>query len=149
MDTLLLGLALIVGIIASIIDIRKECIPNWLLIGGALVIIVTCLLVSASSLLSRALTALVVFVLFIVFYLILKKGLGMGDVKLIALIAFSFYFVGTWIVLITACLVALSWTLCRNLSHWNNDIAKKRIPFAPFLTLGMAVALFAKYKQLW
>jgi leader peptidase (prepilin peptidase) / N-methyltransferase len=144
-----MDIVFIVGIIASVIDIKKKCIPNWLIIFGGLVTITACFIFSPSSICSCALISLSFFAIFLCFCLLQKKGLGMGDVKFITLISFSFAIVGTWIVLTTSCLLALAWALWRYLSQRNKQQAKKQIPFAPFLTLGMAFALFAKYKQLW
>jgi Flp pilus assembly protein protease CpaA len=114
---ILTSTALICGIIATYTDIKDKYIPNWLIGIGIITSIILCLFYYPSRLFFRAIVSICFFVIFLVFVFLNKKRFGMGDVNFIALISFSYEIVGTWIVLMSA------------------------FPFAPFLTLGMLVAL--------
>ena len=63
---------------------------------------------------------------------IYTKGLGMGDVKLAAIIGYSAGFFKTSVVFIFACVIGLVFFL---LVYFLKKQIKK-IPFAPFVTVG-------------
>jgi len=70
----------------------------------------------------------------------------MGDVKFISVIAFAFVLIGTWIVLAGACVTALGFAGVYRLVTKRKTL---KLPFAPFLTLGMIAAMIAKSRNLW
>lgn len=145
----LFGLTFLLGLFAAYVDIRTKLIPNRLIVVSISLLLILCLVIDRSSLAFRLLFATSVFLLLMSLNLLSKNKFGMGDVKLISIIAFSYLPIGSWIVLIVACVTGIVFALLHNVFHKRKYFIIKGIPFAPFLCIGMAIALFAKDLKLW
>jgi leader peptidase (prepilin peptidase)/N-methyltransferase len=69
-----------------------------------------------------------------------KESLGMGDVKLGAVIGFYLGFTDFLLALIAGSLIAILASIIRTRSP--DTMKKTRIPLAPYLTLGILLVLF-------
>ncbi|MDR2181783.1 MAG: A24 family peptidase [Treponema sp.] len=132
------------GIIITVCDVREMRIPDPLLVLLALSLLL-CDLIPArgnpSVFAGRAALRLpAAFLTFAALYLLyrVKGGIGLGDVKYAAVMA---YFNGAPAIisaLLAACLGALAvWGAGALFFRWD---AKRRIPFAPFLSAGAVAA---------
>jgi prepilin signal peptidase PulO-like enzyme (type II secretory pathway) len=139
--------ALLFGVAVSIIDIRTQRIPNWLLLIGLVCSLAAKALWLRQGLIALSLATVFYLCVFLLFAFFAHGKLGMGDVKYIALISFSFGLIGTWFVLVGACISGLGYALI--FLKPKKEAAVKAFPFAPFLGFGMLIALIAKYLKLW
>jgi leader peptidase (prepilin peptidase) / N-methyltransferase len=128
---------LLAAVPITVIDIRQYRIPDVLSLGGLGFLFAFDLFMFPRMLVSESLLAFFAFGLFL-FLRATTKGLGFGDVKYAALIAFfsglPFFFAA----LIAAASGGIGyWILCRAVWH---RTANTRNPFAPFLSAGALVA---------
>jgi leader peptidase (prepilin peptidase) / N-methyltransferase len=135
------------GVLLGVIDLQHRLLPNRVVVP-ALGIAVGLLLLAAAAeqdwaaLLRAGLGAVVLFAVFLVLALIAPSGLGMGDVKLAALLGLYLGWVGWHAVVIGAAggfvvqaLVALSLLATRRIG------LRGELPFGPAMLLGAAVAI--------
>jgi leader peptidase (prepilin peptidase) / N-methyltransferase len=135
------------GVLLGVIDLQHRLLPNRVVVP-ALGIAVGLLLLAAAAeqdwaaLLRAGLGAVVLFAVFLVLALIAPSGLGMGDVKLAALLGLYLGWVGWHAVVIGAAggfvvqaVVALSLLATRRIG------LRGELPFGPAMLLGAAVAI--------
>jgi leader peptidase (prepilin peptidase) / N-methyltransferase len=135
------------GVLLGVIDLQHRLLPNCVVVP-ALGIAVGLLLLAAAAeqdwaaLLRAGLGAVVLFAVFLVLALIAPSGLGMGDVKLAALLGLYLGWVGWHAVVIGAAggfvvqaVVALSLLATRRIG------LRGELPFGPAMLLGAAVAI--------
>jgi prepilin signal peptidase PulO-like enzyme (type II secretory pathway) len=131
-----LAVSLIIITVCSFYDYQNKIIPNNILIPAFVFLII--INDSSNTNHRRLLLASLVFFTFILFRKLTNNKLGMGDIKLISLIAFSFGIAGTWITLFLACISSLIYILVKNKFLRQKSTA---IPFAPFLLLGSCITI--------
>ena len=139
----LLGLALVLLLVpVALIDLDHRIIPNKLMLVGAVVAPAILLATAPDDLLEHALAALAAGGFFLLAALAYPRGMGMGDVKLAAVLGlFLGRAVGPaiFVALITGTLVGAA-----VIAHKGaREGRKTAVPFGPFLALGGVVALFA------
>ncbi len=136
-----------VGVLLGVIDLQHRLLPNRIVVP-ALGIAAALLLVASvpgqewAALLRAALGAVVLFAVFLVLALIAPSGLGMGDVKLAALIGLYLGWLGWEAVVIGAAagfvfqaLVALALLATRHIG------LRGELPFGPAMLVGAALAI--------
>jgi len=139
----LLGLALVLLLVSvTLIDLDHRIIPNSLMLLGAVIAPALVLLVAPDDLPEHLIAAVAAGGFFLLTVLAYPRGMGMGDVKLAAVLGL---FLGRAVA--PALFVALvSGTLVGALIMARKGVQEGRktaVPFGPFLALGGAVALFA------
>jgi len=138
---------IIFGYIASVFDIKERRIPNGLILAMLAAWVITMMPklfldtdVALSLLKDSALGFAIGGGLFLLVYLISRKGLGGGDVKFMAVTGFYLGFGGIVPAMlygtILAALAGLTLIALKRISR------KDRIPLAPFLYAGILIVIF-------
>lgn len=139
---LALGLVFVSTLVAvSVTDLERRIIPNAILGVAAIIGIAIAAATDPSSLPERLLVGLGAGALLLTAALAYPRGMGMGDVKLAALMGL---FLGRYVA--PALLVALAAGSIVGIAMIARDGAQARkqaIPFGPFLALGGVVGLLA------
>jgi leader peptidase (prepilin peptidase) / N-methyltransferase len=137
-----MGLVLVTALMAvTITDLEQRIIPNKILLVAAVLGLAIAAVFDTSSLPERAISAAAAGGLLFLAALAYPRGMGLGDVKLAALMGF---FLGRNVA--PALLVALISGSVAGLAMIAREGAsarKKAIPFGPFLALGALVGLLA------
>ncbi len=138
---LALGLILCTMLTAvTLTDLELRLIPNAILLAGAVAAIAIVVISDASSLDQRAIAAVGAGGALLLVALAYPRGMGMGDVKLVATMGL---FLGRAIVpailvgLLTGALVGLAL-----IARHGQKARKRAIPFGPFLALGGVIGLW-------
>lgn len=128
------ALCLLYLVIISICDIRTKRIPDILTAIFFFILLFSDILSSPSSISGKILCGLFFFVLFFITAMF-SKGLGMGDIKLAAVIGYCIGYLETSVVFICACATGIVFCFIVYLFR------KKKIilPFAPFVTAGYVI----------
>jgi leader peptidase (prepilin peptidase)/N-methyltransferase len=125
--------------VASFVDVQKKVIPNTLIIIGSVIGIVMLFLNTEIAYISVLAAVVVIGGIFLIISFVTEGSFGMGDVKLIACLALFVgleKLIGTLFVsFIASGFIGLIF-LIRSKKN-----AKKELPFAPFLLLGLIVIL--------
>jgi leader peptidase (prepilin peptidase) / N-methyltransferase len=142
-ESALLGLALVLLLVpVTLIDLDHRIIPNRLMLIGAVVAPALVLLTEPDAIAEHLIAAAAAGGFFLVTVLAYPRGMGMGDVKLAAVLGL---FLGRSVA--PALFVALiSGTLIGAIviaRKGAREGRKTAVPFGPFLALGGVVALFA------
>lgn len=130
---------------AGIIDAYEMRIPNRvLLLGLVMVVLIAAVELvtvpdSAGELLVRLIAAAVVFVVCILFLLLSRGGLGMGDVKLFALIGLYFGLSGLLIALF--CSILLVFVAALVLLFLKKKKKNDELSFGPYILAGALLAM--------
>lgn len=130
----------------TLTDLEQRIIPNVLLAGAAVAALAIVGLTDPSSLPDRLIAAAGAGGFMLLFAVAYPRGMGMGDVKLVAVMGL---FLGRAIIpavaiaVLAGALVGLV-TMARH----GSEARKHAIPFGPFLALGGVVALFAGNEML-
>jgi leader peptidase (prepilin peptidase)/N-methyltransferase len=139
----LLGLALVLLLVpVTLIDLDHRIIPNKLMLVGAIVAPALVLATAPDDLVEHLVAGVAAGGFFLLAVLAYPRGMGMGDVKLAAVLGlFLGRAVGpaVFIALITGTLVGAA-VIARKGAR---EGRKTAVPFGPFLALGAVVALFA------
>jgi leader peptidase (prepilin peptidase)/N-methyltransferase len=139
---LALGLVLVTALMAvTITDLERRIIPNKILLAAAIAGVAIAAIFDPSSLPERALAALAAGGLLFLAALAYPRGMGLGDVKLAAVMGL---FLGRNVA--PALLVALLAGSAVGLAmivREGSAARKKAIPFGPFLAFGAMVGLLA------
>jgi leader peptidase (prepilin peptidase)/N-methyltransferase len=139
----LLGLALVLLLVpVTLIDLDHRIIPNKLMLVGAIVAPALVLATAPDDLVDHLVAGVAAGGFFLLAVLAYPRGMGMGDVKLAAVLGlFLGRAVGpaVFIALITGTLVGAA-VIARKGAR---EGRKTAVPFGPFLALGAVVALFA------
>ncbi len=122
-------------LIISAFDISEKRIPNFLLALLVTASLIMKLVFSPGGLPSDFFSAALFFLLFFSVRL-LTRGLGMGDVKLAAVLGFSAGFYRAVVSLIVACIAGI---VLYPIIFFKNK-GKVRIPLAPFIAAGYIVS---------
>lgn len=135
-----LGLVFVTTLVAiTLTDLELRLIPNRILLPAAIIGIAIVGVGDPGSLPERVIAAVAAGGLFFVAALAYPRGMGLGDVKLAALMGF---FLGRnvapaiFVALLTGSLVGLG-----VIAHNGKAARKQAIPFGPFLALGGVVGL--------
>jgi leader peptidase (prepilin peptidase) / N-methyltransferase len=136
-----------VGVLLGVIDLQHRLLPNRIVVP-ALGIAVALLVVAAvpgqdwAALVRAALGAVVLFAVFLVLALIAPSGLGMGDVKLAALlglylgwISWNAVVIGAAAGFVVQAVVALALLATRRIG------LRGELPFGPAMLLGAVLAI--------
>jgi leader peptidase (prepilin peptidase)/N-methyltransferase len=139
---LILGLVLCAVLVTiTLTDLERRIIPNAVLAFGAVAAIAIVAVSDPSSLPERVLAAVGAGGFLLAFALVYPRGMGMGDVKLVAMMGL---FLGRAIVpgllvgVIAGALVGLA-----IMARHGGAARKNAIPFGPFLAFGGIVGLLA------
>jgi len=140
---LALGLVFVaVLVMVTLTDLERRVIPNSILIAGAVIGLGIIVATDPSSLPERGIAAVAAGGFLLVAALLYPRGMGMGDVKLAAVIGL---FLGREVA--PAMLVALVAGALFGLAIMLREGAaagrKRAVPFGPFLALGGVVGLLA------
>jgi leader peptidase (prepilin peptidase) / N-methyltransferase len=139
----LLGVALVLLLIPiTLIDLDHRIIPNKLTLLGAVVAPVLVALTAPDALVEHLIAAVAAGGFFLLAALAYPRGMGMGDVKLAAVLGlFLGRAVGpaVFVALVAGTLVGAA-VIARKGAQ---EGRKTAVPFGPFLALGAVVALFA------
>jgi leader peptidase (prepilin peptidase)/N-methyltransferase len=139
---LALGLVFVATLAAvTLTDLERRIIPNRILLASALIGLAIVALADPGSLPERALAAAAAGGLLLLTALVYPSGMGMGDVKLAALMGL---FLGAAVApalligFLAGALVGLAM-----IAREGSGARKKGIPFGPFLALGGLIGLLA------
>jgi leader peptidase (prepilin peptidase) / N-methyltransferase len=139
----LLGLALVLLLVpVTLIDLDHRIIPNTLMLIGAVVAPALVLLTAPDDIVEHLIAGVAAGAFFLVFAVAYPRGMGMGDVKLAAVLGlFLGRAVGpaVFIALVSGTLIG-ALVVARKGAR---EGRKTAVPFGPFLALGGVVALFA------
>jgi leader peptidase (prepilin peptidase)/N-methyltransferase len=142
-ENALLGLALVLLLVpVTLIDLDHRIIPNKLMLVGAIVAPALVLATAPDDLVEHLVAGVAAGGFFLLAVLAYPRGMGMGDVKLAAVLGlFLGRAVGpaVFIALISGTLVGAA-VIARKGAR---EGRKTAVPFGPFLALGAVVALFA------
>jgi leader peptidase (prepilin peptidase)/N-methyltransferase len=139
----LLGVVMVLLLVpVALIDLDTQTIPNVLMAIGAVIAPVIVVLVAPDDIVEHLIAAVAGGGFFLMAVLAYPRGMGMGDVKLAAVLGL---FLGRAVA--PAIFIALvSGTLVGALVMARKGVAagrKTKVPFGPFLALGGVIALFA------
>lgn len=127
------------AVIISCIDIKTYRIPDSILVMYLL--LKTCADIRVGNVFMQLEQCMSGIMAFLIFYLVYRcsKGLGYGDVKYAAVIGYAvgirFFFLGAFIASVMGIIVFI---IGSRMLKW--DI-KGKLPFAPFLSVGVIMAL--------
>lgn len=121
--------------VISFFDLRTGRIPNLITFGFFTLILFSDLFAIPSKIPVQLFCSAFFFLLFLCIAMF-TKGLGMGDVKLAAVIGYCKGFFDASIIFILACLGGILFFL---FCHFHKRELKK-IPFAPFVTIGFLIS---------
>jgi leader peptidase (prepilin peptidase) / N-methyltransferase len=139
---LALGLVFVAVLAAiTLTDLERRVIPNAILLVGSAIGIAIVAATDPASLPERAIAAAGAFAFLLLVALIYPRGMGMGDVKLAAVMGL---FLGASVVPALFVGIALGGIVGVTLLLIHGQDARKRaVPFGPFLALGGVVGLLA------
>ena len=135
------GLALCaVLVVITLTDLQRRVIPNVVLLAGAVAAMEIAAVGDPSSLLDRAIAGAAAGGMLLLVALLYPRGMGMGDVKLAAVMGLYLGRAVAPALLIgfaTGALVGLAMIV-----RLGRSARKRAVPFGPFLALGGVVALW-------
>jgi leader peptidase (prepilin peptidase)/N-methyltransferase len=139
---LVLGLVFVAVLAAiTLTDLERRVIPNAILLVGSVIGLGIVAATDPSSIPERAAAAAAAGAFLLLFALIYPRGMGMGDVKLAAVMGL---FLGASVVpalfvgILLGALVGLALML-----RYGSSARKHAVPFGPFLAIGGVVGLLA------
>jgi leader peptidase (prepilin peptidase)/N-methyltransferase len=138
---LTLGLALCALLVTvTLTDLERRVIPNALLLAGGAIAVVIVAITDPSSLAERGIAALAAGGVLFLIALAYPRGMGMGDVKLVAVMGL---YLGSAVAPAMLIGFAAGAAVGVGLMARHGSVARKRaIPFGPFLALGGIVGLW-------
>jgi leader peptidase (prepilin peptidase)/N-methyltransferase len=139
---LALGLVFVAMLAAiTLTDLERKIIPNGILLAGAIAAVVLVAATDPSSFPERAIAAVGAGGLLLVFALAYPRGMGMGDVKLAAVMGL---YLGSAVVPAILIAVLVGTVVGVGVMLFQGSEARKAgVPFGPFPALGGVVALLA------
>jgi len=139
---LALGLVFVAMLAAiTLTDLERRLIPNRILIAGAVAGLAIATATDPSSLPERGIAAVAAGGLLLLIALAYPRGMGMGDVKLAAVMGL---FLGSAVsVALAVAVIAGSVVGIGVMVQQGSGARKQAVPFGPFLALGGVVALLA------
>ncbi len=141
-SALALGLVFVAMLAAiTLTDFERRIIPNKILLAGAVAGIAIAAATDPSSLSERGIAAAAAGGLLLLIALAYPRGMGMGDVKLAAVMGLflgSAVAVALAVAVVTGSVVGIAL-----MARQGAGARKQAVPFGPFLALGGVVALLA------
>ncbi len=137
----------VAGVLLTVIDLQHRLLPNRVVLptlvsGAALLLVAAAIEGSWTDLLRAVLGAAVLFVVFLVLALVSPSGLGMGDVKLAAVLGLFLGWLGWGVVLVGAVagfvVQALLALVLLALGRVRRD---SDLPFGPAMLVGAALTM--------
>jgi len=126
-------------IVSSFIDLRYKIIPNKITYIGIISGLVLSIFFTHITMLNSLLGAIIPAGLLLLIALIYKKGMGIGDVKLVAMIG---TFIGWEYTLLAIFLASLVGSIIGLTLLVSGVISRKtQIPFGPFITIGTLIII--------
>ena len=139
---LALGLVFVAMLAAiTLTDLDQRLIPNRILIAGAVAGLAIAAATDPSSLTERGIAALAAGGLLLLIALAYPRGMGMGDVKLAAVM--GLFLASAVSVALAVAVIAGSVVGIGVMVQQGSGARKQAVPFGPFLALGGVVALLA------
>ena len=140
-EPILAGALLALLATVTVCDLRARVIPDWALVPAAAVAIAAALIAQPETLVERLGSGVGAGGFLLAAALIRPDGMGLGDVKLAAVLGL---FLGRPVAgaLLVALLAGTAWGFGLAVSR-GVPASEATIPFAPFLATGAAVALIA------
>lgn len=131
----------------TVSDLRARVIPDWALVPAASVVIAIAAVAHPETLAERLASAAGAGGFLLAAALIRPDGMGLGDVKLAAVLGL---FLGPPVAtaLLVALLAGTAWGFCLAIAR-DVPTGEATIPFAPFLATGAAVTLIAADTVEW
>lgn len=127
-------------IVCSVIDLQYKIIPNKITYPALITALISSIFFNHISFMGSLTGMLIPGGLFLLLALLYGKGLGMGDVKLVALIGavigWQFTLIGIFLASLIASITGLILMIAGIMDR------KTRIPFAPFIGLSTIISLF-------
>jgi leader peptidase (prepilin peptidase)/N-methyltransferase len=126
-------------VLLTAIDLDRRLIPNAIVLPGTAVVLIAQIALYPDRTLEWLLASLAAALFFFIPLLVYPSGMGMGDVKLAALLGAALgksVAAAVFVALLAGALFAVGVLLREGLSA-----RKKAIPYGPFLALGGAVVL--------
>lgn len=131
---------IILIIVLAVIDYFTKRLPDKLTIPLLGIGLVNASLSGMDSFISSVLSALIIGGLVGLIWVIYPRGMGMGDVKLVAALA---SFLGVPAILVTVLIASLAGTIVGGILIFLKRInIKEQIPLGPYLTLGALLSVF-------
>jgi prepilin signal peptidase PulO-like enzyme (type II secretory pathway) len=131
----------------SWIDIRSYRIPD-ILVFPCFMLILGFYFFTNPGTLPNHLGAALMSALFFFLIRIITRGIGLGDVKFAALIGLCCGLPWACIAFLAAAVLGIMGILIRN--HVGQDVLRRVVPFAPFLSAGTVAAyFFSKFLQIF
>ena len=133
-----------VALVLTAIDIEHRRLPNAIVLPAVLAFVALLALTGEWGALLRAVIAgAALFAFYLAIALIAPRGMGMGDVKLAALVGLALGWIG-WDALVVGAFAAFVFGSIGGLVVMARGGSRKSaIPFGPWMLLGMAVGLVA------
>lgn len=126
-------------IICSMIDLKRKIIPNAITYPGIVTGLILSLFFNHISFVSALLGMVIPAGFLLLIALIIKKGMGMGDVKLVAMIGtfigWEYTMLGIFIGSLVGSVIGLTLIAAHKMER------KTRIPFGPFISMGTVIIL--------
>ena len=148
-ELLIRELLLVFGFVAAVIDYREKRVPNQLvgaMLGAWILVIVPQLFLQTGIALFRLLSGagggFLGGLIFLIVYILSKKGLGGGDVKLMAVSGLYLGLDGVMPAMLYGSILAAA--VGGGLILMKRLTAKDTIPLVPFLYVGMLLTIFAR-----
>lgn len=148
-ELLIREMLLVFGFVASVIDFRERRVPNRLIgvmLGVWVLVMVPQLFFQTDLALFRLISSMVGFfiggLIFLIVYVLSKKGLGGGDVKLMAVSGLYLGLDGIMPTMLYGSILAAA--VGGGMILMKKLTAKDTIPLVPFLYVGMLLTIFAR-----
>jgi Flp pilus assembly protein protease CpaA len=138
---MVLSLYIVVLTIVSGVDLICRLIPNRVIAPAAVFALVVAPTMSQVGLLSAVVGGLIGFVLFLIPALIVRGGMGAGDVKLAGFVGLAVGFLAVLTALLTGVIIGGAAILLLLITHRVGR--RSHIPYGPFLAVGAALVLLA------
>lgn len=133
---ILLYLTVSILLILSLTDLYYLRLPNYFVISLLFVAVVHHLYLG-SSFTAQLINAIILFTFMFILLYFLEEGMGMGDIKLITVLAIIFSLYDLLSILIISCLSAI---VCFVILIYFKKISRsEKIPFGPFLCLWASI----------
>ena len=130
---------IIVMIISTITDLKEQIVPNQFIVIG-IIGVLALRLIFKIDILSSLLGGLGAFGVLYLVYIISEGRMGGADVKIYGLIGLAIGFIDSMLSLFYASCVALVVSLI--VHRASSDIGKVKIPFIPFITIGVLMTYY-------
>lgn len=129
---------LIAAVFVSYIDIKEMKIPFWFWLAPLIAALFEALCQGIDVFVLRTAEAILVFIALLLFRKVMQGKFGLGDVKFISATTVSLGIQGVLIELLVAALSGIAFCLFQRKYS-------SRIPFAPFIALGICASFLALF----